>query len=79
MFIALSETKSTQQSGVHHAVVLGSIMSDKSIQKRHNPVLNSHPAKTQGNVQAEVIETKNYKSHGCIQQSALWIDVLAAT
>lgn len=45
MFIELSETELHAQSGVHHTVVLGSIMNDKSIQKRHNPLLNSHPAK----------------------------------
>lgn len=63
MFVALREkkAKSTQQSGERHAVVLGS---DKSIQKkRHNPVLNSHPARktSRGNLQAEVIETLKKK------------------
>lgn len=91
MFIALSRKKraqSTQQSGEHHAVVLGS---DKSIQKkRHNPVLNSHPArKTQGETyrlkssrlkkkgkKGKITTQKKDKTTSptvCIQQSALWI------
>lgn len=51
---SISETSSTQ-SGVYHIDVLGSII-DKSIhKKRHNPILNSHPAQAQGIIQAEVI------------------------
>lgn len=77
----LSETELRAQSGVHHTVVLDSIMNDKSIQKKaqSHPQQSPSKKKLRQTYRLKSSEAKNYKSHGCIQQSALWMDGIAAT
>lgn len=71
VFIELSETELRAQSGVHHTVVLGSIMNDKSIQKGTIPSSTVTQQKLRETYRRKSSVTKNYKSHGCIQQSAV--------
>lgn len=54
-------------------------MNDKSIQKGTIPSSTVTQQKLRETYRLKSSETKNYTSHGCIQQSALWMDGIAAT
>lgn len=67
------------RSDVYRTVVLGGIMNNKSIQKGTIPSSTVTQQKLRETYRLKSSKTKNYKSHGCIQQSARWMDGKAAT
>lgn len=73
--LKLSDT----QSGERLTVVLGSNTIEKSIQKGTIPSATVTQQNLRETYRLKSSKTKNYKSHGCIQQSALWMDGIAAT